>query len=239
LAGTAALNADGPITAPSYKVGTTSYDNVDDARSALDSNTGSSKYCRVNSTLADSSASGADSVGDALIKIDSELGNKVTYDTTRKTHITLGGAGTSALVTTSNVAESALTASSTDAVNMNLMQQSVNTGVKSAKGYADALRSNMNSGLSLSNNHINSVGAMIIDMAMMAGSAAAVADKDNRFAAGASVYRTRLLLRSGPEALWHQHGHCGRRFDDRRRKHRRRWLRVRVQSCLRAALKHS
>jgi len=85
----------------------------------------------------------------------------------------------------------------TDAVNVNQMQQSVNTGVKSAKGYTDALRSDMNSGLSLANNHINSVGAMSSAMAMMAGSAAAVADKDNRFAAGTGVYRNKAAIAVG------------------------------------------
>ena len=85
----------------------------------------------------------------------------------------------------------------TDAVNVNQMQQSVNTGVKSAKGYTDALRSDMNSGLSLANNHINSVGAMSSAMAMMAGSAAAVADKDNRFAAGTGVYRNKAAIAIG------------------------------------------
>lgn len=85
----------------------------------------------------------------------------------------------------------------TDAVNVNQMQQSVNTGVKSAKGYTDALRSDMNSGLSLANNHINSVGAMSSAMAMMAGSAAAVADKDNRFAAGTGVYRDKAAIAIG------------------------------------------
>jgi trimeric autotransporter adhesin len=85
----------------------------------------------------------------------------------------------------------------TDAVNVNQMQQSVNTGVKSAKGYTDALRSDMNTGLSLANNHINSVGAMSSAMAMMAGSAAAVADKDNRFAAGTGVYRNKAAIALG------------------------------------------
>jgi autotransporter adhesin len=85
----------------------------------------------------------------------------------------------------------------TDAVNVNQMQQSVNTGVKSAKGYTDALRSDMDSGLSLANNHINSVGAMSSAMAMMAGSAAAVADKDNRFAAGTGVYRNKAAIAIG------------------------------------------
>ncbi|SAL55062.1 hypothetical protein AWB69_05872 [Caballeronia udeis] len=85
----------------------------------------------------------------------------------------------------------------TDAVNVNQMQQSVNTGVKSAKGYTDALRSDMNSSLSIANNHINSVGAMSSAMAMMAGSAAAVADKDNRFAAGTGVYRNKAAIALG------------------------------------------
>ncbi len=85
----------------------------------------------------------------------------------------------------------------TDAVNVNQMQQSVSTGVKSANGYTDALRSDMNSGLSLANNHINSVGAMSSAMAMMAGSAAAVADKDNRFAAGTGVYRNKAAIAVG------------------------------------------
>jgi autotransporter adhesin len=85
----------------------------------------------------------------------------------------------------------------TDAVNVNQMQQSVNTGVKSAKGYTDALRSDMNSGLSIANNHINSVGAMSSAMAMMAGSAAAIADKDNRFAAGTGVYRDKAAIAVG------------------------------------------
>ncbi|WP_301784450.1 YadA family autotransporter adhesin [Caballeronia sp. SEWSISQ10-4 2] len=85
----------------------------------------------------------------------------------------------------------------TDAVNVNQMQQSVNTGVKSAKGYTDALRSDMNSGLSLANNHINNVGAMSSAMAMMAGSAAAIADKDNRFAAGTGVYRDKAAIAIG------------------------------------------
>src|SRR5471032_2200323 len=85
----------------------------------------------------------------------------------------------------------------TDAVNVNQMQQSVNTGVKSAKGYTDALRSDMNTDLSLANNHINSVGAMSSAMAMMAGSAAAVADKDNRFAAGTGVYRNKAAIALG------------------------------------------
>jgi len=87
--------------------------------------------------------------------------------------------------------------SGTDAVNVNQMQQSVNTGVKSAKGYTDALRTDMNNGLSLANNHINSVGAMSSAMAMMAGSAAAISDKDNRFAAGTGVYRNKSAIAVG------------------------------------------
>jgi autotransporter adhesin len=85
----------------------------------------------------------------------------------------------------------------TDAVNVNQMQQSVNTGVKSAKGYTDALRADMNSSLSIQNNHINSVGAMSSAMAMMAGSAAAISDKDNRFAAGTGVYRDKAAIAVG------------------------------------------
>jgi autotransporter adhesin len=84
-----------------------------------------------------------------------------------------------------------------DAVNVNQMQQSVNTGVKSAKSYTDALRNDVNSSLSTANNHINSVGAMSSAMAMMAGSAAAVADKDNRFAAGTGVYRNKAAIAVG------------------------------------------
>jgi autotransporter adhesin len=85
----------------------------------------------------------------------------------------------------------------TDAVNVNQMQQSVNTGIKSANGYTDALRNDVNAGLSIANNHINSVGAMSSAMAMMAGSAAAVADKDNRFAAGTGVYRNKAAIAVG------------------------------------------
>jgi len=77
------------------------------------------------------------------------------------------------------------------------MQRSVATGVKSANSYTDALRNDVNSGLSLANNHINSVGAMSSAMAMMAGSAAAVADKDNRFAAGTGVYRNKAAIAVG------------------------------------------
>jgi hypothetical protein len=55
----------------------------------------------------------------------------------------------------------------------------------------------MDSGLSLANNHINSVGAMSSAMAMMAGSAAAIADKDNRFAAGTGVYRNKAAIAIG------------------------------------------
>jgi len=58
----------------------------------------------------------------------------------------------------------------------------------------------MRSGLSLANNHINSVGAMSSAMAMMAGSAAAIiaiADKDNRFAAGTGVHRDKAAIAIG------------------------------------------
>ncbi|WP_235527437.1 YadA-like family protein [Burkholderia sp. Leaf177] len=85
----------------------------------------------------------------------------------------------------------------TDAVNVNQMQQSVSTGVKSSKGYTDALRADMDSSLSIQNNHINSVGAMSSAMAMMAGSAAAISDKDNRFAAGTGVYRDKAAIAVG------------------------------------------
>jgi autotransporter adhesin len=71
------------------------------------------------------------------------------------------------------------------------------TNVAAGKGYTDALRSDMNSSLSIANNHINSVGAMSSAMAMMAGSAAAVADKDNRFAAGTGVYRNKAAIAVG------------------------------------------
>jgi trimeric autotransporter adhesin len=49
----------------------------------------------------------------------------------------------------------------------------------------------MNNGPSLANNHINSA------MAMMAGGAAAISDKDNRFAAGTGVYRNKSAIAVG------------------------------------------
>jgi autotransporter adhesin len=85
----------------------------------------------------------------------------------------------------------------TDAVNLNQMRRSVNRGVKSANAYTDALRSDVNTGLSLANDHINSVGAMGSAMAIMVGSAAAVADKDNRFAAGTGFYRNKSAIAVG------------------------------------------
>jgi len=56
-------------------------------------------------------------VGDAITKIDTELTSKVAYDTTDKAHITLGGVGTSKLVTISNLQIGDLSSTSTDAVN--------------------------------------------------------------------------------------------------------------------------
>jgi autotransporter adhesin len=60
LGGKASLNADGSITAPSYNVGTATFTNVGDALSALDN--GPSKYFHTNSTLADSTAAGVESI---------------------------------------------------------------------------------------------------------------------------------------------------------------------------------
>jgi trimeric autotransporter adhesin len=105
--------------------------------------------------------------------------------------------GTSAAGGQRQVTNVAAGTQGTDAVNVNQMQQSVATGVKSANGYTDTLRNDVNAGFSLANNHINSVGAMSSAMSMMAGSAAAIADKDNRFAAGTGVYRNKTAIAVG------------------------------------------
>jgi hypothetical protein len=56
LGGKAALNADGSITSPTYSLKGTNYTNVGDALTALANSSG--KYFHVNSTTADSSATG-------------------------------------------------------------------------------------------------------------------------------------------------------------------------------------
>ncbi len=57
------------------------------------------------------------SVGDAIADIDTELDSRLAYDSANKAHITLGGVGTSQLVTISNVNAGNLSSTSTDAVN--------------------------------------------------------------------------------------------------------------------------
>jgi len=52
----------GAVSAPAYSVGGTTYDNVGDAISNLTTGGATSKYFRANSTLADASATGTDSV---------------------------------------------------------------------------------------------------------------------------------------------------------------------------------
>ena len=90
-------------------------------------------------------------VGDAITKIDSELTNKVAYDTTDKSHVTLGGVGTTKLVTISNVAAGALTSSSTDAVNGSQLNST-----NRALARSETFETNINNGGGIKFFHSNS-----------------------------------------------------------------------------------
>ena len=60
LGGGSVVNTDGTISAPSYTIGTTTYGNVGSALNAI--NTSGIKFFHANSTLADSQATGTDSI---------------------------------------------------------------------------------------------------------------------------------------------------------------------------------
>ncbi|MCG5074421.1 YadA-like family protein [Paraburkholderia tagetis] len=87
LGGGAAVNADGSIAAPTYAVAGGTYSDVGTALNAMDTTT---------------------SAG---------LANAVSYDTSAHDKVTLGGTDASSPVKLTNVADGALSASSTDAVN--------------------------------------------------------------------------------------------------------------------------
>jgi len=128
-------------------------------------------------------------VGDAITKIDSELSNKVAYDTTDKSHVTLGGVGTTKLVTLSNVAAGALTSTSTDAVNGSQLN-STNQNVSSLQTFA----TNINNGGGIKYFHSNSTladsSATGANAVAMGG--AAVASADNSVAIGANSVAARV-----------------------------------------------
>jgi autotransporter adhesin len=78
-------------------------------------------------------------VGAAIAKIDSELGNKVTYDAADKSRVTLGGTTALTPVALSNVKAGALSAASTDAVNGSQLF-ATNTDVSALKTFTDDIK---------------------------------------------------------------------------------------------------
>jgi autotransporter adhesin len=138
-----------------------------------------------------------DTVGDAITKVDTELTSKVAYDTTDKSHVTLGGVGTTKLVTISNVAAGALSSTSTDAVNGSQLN-STNQNVSTLQTFA----TNINNGGGIKFFHTNSTladsSATGADSVAIGGAAAAsgknavalgsnsVAGRDNTVSVGAA-----------------------------------------------------
>jgi trimeric autotransporter adhesin len=122
-------------------------------------------------------------VGDAIANIDTELSNKVAYDTTNKAHITLGGVGTSKLVTISNVNAGDLSSSSTDAVNGSQLN-STNQNVSGLQSFA----TNINNGGGIKYFHSNSALAdsSATGTNAVAVGGAAVASANNSVALGAN-----------------------------------------------------
>ena len=90
-------------------------------------------------------------VGDAIAKVDTELNNKVAYDSSAKTQVTLGGAGTSTPVTLTNVKAGALSSTSVDAVNGSQLF-ATNTRV----GSLETFETNINNGSGIKYFHTNS-----------------------------------------------------------------------------------
>ena len=148
-------------------------------------------------TGADSVASGKGSVAvgsSATAKADNAVALGANSVADRANTVSVGSSAANGQRQIVNVAAGT---SGTDAVNLDQMNRSVNTGVKQANNYTDALRRDVNSSLAKTNNHLESVGAMSSAMALMTGSAAAIVDKDNRFAAGVGVYRDKSALAVG------------------------------------------
>jgi len=97
IGGGATVGSNGSIVPPSLTVGGNTYNNVAAALGDVDG--------RVTRT------------GDAITNIQADLADAVKYDSAAHDSVTLGGAGASTPVALRNIAEGALTATSTDAVN--------------------------------------------------------------------------------------------------------------------------
>jgi autotransporter adhesin len=127
-------------------------------------------------------------VGAAIAKIDSELGNKVAYDAADKAKVTLGGVGTTNLVTISNVKAGDLSSASTDAVNGSQLN-STNQNVTTLQTFA----TNINNGGGIKFFHSNSSladsSATGVDAVAIGG--ASVASADNSVAIGANSVAAR------------------------------------------------
>ena len=128
-------------------------------------------------------------VGDAITKVDTELSNKVAYDAADQAHITLGGAGTSKLVTISNLQIGDLSSTSTDAINGSQLY-STNQRV----GSLETFEGNINNGGGIKYFHTNSTladsSATGADSVAIGG--AAVASANNSVALGSNSVADRV-----------------------------------------------
>ena len=97
MGGGSTVSPDGTITAPTYNIGGNTYNNVGGALTNLDG--------RVTN------------IENTVTNIAGSVANAVQYDSSAHDKITLGGTDTSTAVALTNVANGALNASSTDAVN--------------------------------------------------------------------------------------------------------------------------
>ncbi|WP_233879886.1 YadA-like family protein [Paraburkholderia flagellata] len=97
LGGGSTVRADGSISAPSYAIGGTTFNNVGGALTNLDG--------RVSK------------IETSVTNIEGQVANAVQYDSSAHDKITLGGSGTTTAVALTNVANGTLSADSLDAVN--------------------------------------------------------------------------------------------------------------------------
>ncbi|SAL21160.1 hypothetical protein AWB71_01037 [Caballeronia peredens] len=124
---------DGTVTPPTYSVYGTAYHNVGDALDALQIGFADKKYFHANSTLADSSASGVESVaigGNAQATADNSvaLGSNSVAD--RANSVSVGAAGAERQII--NVADGA---NGTDAVNVSQLKNEIGTNLANVVKY--------------------------------------------------------------------------------------------------------
>jgi len=130
----------------------------------------------------------ANTVGDAVTKIDTALTSKVAYDSLDHSQVTLGGTAPTAQVKLTNVKAADLSATSTDAVNGSQLN-----GTNQRVGSLETFETNINNGGGIKYFHSNSqlADSLATGTDAVAIGGAAVASVDNSVAIGANSAATR------------------------------------------------